>query len=486
MTEPAGGRAAERAALLRELEVLDVRCDPEVDGVVRVAAALTGMPYATVHLLDGEDQRQLSPHGFPGGSAPGNSSVGAVLAGWEPGVYAFDDLAAHPRFATNPWVDGRRSRLRGYASAHLVIDGVTVGTLAVMDDRPHALTDDDRDRLGDLAAVIVGVFVRRRALRQLADVAAATTIARREAEQAHAELTRSEAFVRALLDALPVGVVAADAEGRLSLFNEVSRRWHGLDAQPDIAPGDLASVFSLTDPAGRLLEPHEVPLARAFAERRISDVEIRIAPVGRAGRLLSTSGCEVRGEDGELLGAVIAMADVTAQRELEQALRRAALHDPLTGLPNRSLLLDRLEQLLPPGRRSPVSLAVLFCDLDGFKPVNDAAGHAVGDEVLVRAVERLTGAVRPGDTVARVGGDEFVVLCPGVPSEEAAQEVADRMDAAFDIPLRSSRGTEHRVGVSVGVALCTPDDTPDTALAAADAAMYRIKSRRRSARAVPA
>jgi diguanylate cyclase (GGDEF)-like protein len=482
VTEPAG----RRAALLHELEVLDVRRDPEVDGVVRVAAALTRAPFATVHVLDDREQTQLSPHGFPGGVSPGEDSISAVLAGWAPGVYAFEDLSTDPRFAANPWVDGRRARVRGYASASLVIDGTTVGTLAVLDERPHLFTDGDRDRLGDLAGVIVGVFERRRAVRQLADVAAANAIARREAEQAHAELVRSEAFTRALLEALPVGVVAADADGRVVLFNEVSRAWHRTDADPRVDVADFPAAFSLSEPDGRPLAPHRVPLTRVFHEGRISDVGMRIAPAGGAVREVLASGTAIRDDDGTLLGAVVALADVTAQRELERALRAAALHDPLTGLPNRALLMDRLGQLLEPTRRAPEPLAVLFCDLDGFKPVNDTAGHAVGDEVLVQAAGRLQAAVRPGDTVARLGGDEFVVLCPGLDRTGAARAVADRITASFDTPLTDARGREHRVGVSVGVAVCDLGDTPETALAAADAAMYLVKSERRSARAVPA
>ncbi|MGY1633388.1 diguanylate cyclase domain-containing protein [Geodermatophilus sp. SYSU D01186] len=481
MTEPAGSRAA----LLHELEVLDVRRDPEVERVVRVAAALTRAPRAAVHVLDDREELRLSPHGSGGGVAPGEASISAVLTGWGPGVHAFEDLSADPRFATNPWVDGRRARVRGYASAALVIEGTTVGTLAVLDEQPHAFSADDRDRLGDLADVIVGIVERRRAVRQLADVAAATTVARRDAERAHAELARSEAFVRALLEALPVGVVAADADGRVVLFNEVSRQWHGADADPRVDVADFPAAFSLSEPDGRPLAPHRVPLTRVFREDRIADVGMRIAPAGGAVREVLASGTSIRDDDGTLLGAVVALADVTAQRELERALRAAALHDPLTGLPNRALLMDRLGQLLEPTRRAAEPLAVLFCDLDGFKPVNDTAGHAVGDEVLVQAARRLQAAVRPGDTVARLGGDEFVVLCPGLDCAHAARSVADRVTASFDAPLTDARGGRHRVGVSVGVAVCDAGDTPETALAAADAAMYRVKSARRSARAVP-
>ncbi|MGY1704086.1 diguanylate cyclase domain-containing protein [Geodermatophilus sp. SYSU D00697] len=486
MTSTAAGDAqavlhARQAEILAASGIGSDTTDAELDAVVRVAAAVTGMPNATLNLLDADEQHQVATHGAVGCSSPRGESLCATVTTWAPRVYAFPDLAALPEFAGNAWVDGRRARIRGYASAPLVADGTPIGALCVYDEQPREIGPGQCDRLADLAAVVLGLLQRRRQSRELAALAAASEVARQEAERAHGELARSEAFVRALLEALPVGVVAADADGRVTLFNEVSRRWHGVDADSRVPVTDLPTAFSLTQPDGRLLLREEVPLTRVFAEGRITEVGMGIAPLGGTVRQVVASGTRVRDEDGTLLGAVVAMADVTAQRELEQALRAAALHDPLTGLPNRALLMDRLGQHLRSGGRVREPLAVLFCDLDGFKPVNDTAGHAVGDQVLVSAAERLQAAMRPGDTVARVGGDEFVVLCPGLDCTGAARAVADRVTAAFEAPLRDSRGGAHRVGVSVGVALCGPADTPETALAAADAAMYRVKIARRSA-----
>ena len=469
-----------QAAFVHEFGGVGRRADAELDGIVRIAASVTGLRCAAVNTLDTPVKHALAAHGFRGTASPRDESIGAALAQRGPGTQAVADLAAEPEFAGNPWVDGRRGRVRAYASAPIVVDDVLLGALSVFDEEPHDFTQDERDRLDDLAAVTVSLFRSRQQAGQLADLAAASPVARAGMERAHGELVRSNAFIRALLEALPVGIVAGDAEGRVELFNQVSREWHGIDADPTVAVEDLPMTFRITDGNGDPLPADRVPLTRVYREGRVADAEMGLAAPGLPLRLVSASGATIRDEDDQLLGALVTMIDVTAQRQLEEALRTAALHDPLTGLPNRSLLLDRLEQSLSAARRALQPAAVLYCDLDGFKPVNDAAGHAVGDEVLAEAGRRLESAVRPGDTVARIGGDEFVVLCPSVRDEQVAQEIADRVTAAFTEPLPTASGASYGVGISIGVAVCSADDTPESALHAADAAMYRVKAARRT------
>lgn len=160
-----------------------------------------------------------------------------------------------------------------------------------------------------------------------------------------------------------------------------------------------------------------------------------------------------------------------------QELTRRALHDPLTGLPNRTLLSDRLTHALARAQRQDGHIAVLFLDLDGFKEVNDRHGHAAGDEVLVEVARRLNGELRKMDTAARLGGDEFVLLCEDLAGEPEATLIAQRVSAAVCAPVVLN-GAEVAIAASVGLAVSgSPDDTAEGLLRAADAAMYKIKHR---------
>jgi diguanylate cyclase (GGDEF)-like protein len=153
-------------------------------------------------------------------------------------------------------------------------------------------------------------------------------------------------------------------------------------------------------------------------------------------------------------------------------MRHDAVHDPLTGLANRTLLRDRLEQALARSRRRGGASGLLFVDLDNFKRVNDEYGHATGDTVLIELGRRLQRGVRPTDTVARLGGDEFVVVCEEL-DEQTAVALGRRLREALVQPLLIGR-VEHRLSASIGIALGQAD--PDGLLGNADAAVYRAKA----------
>ena len=187
----------------------------------------------------------------------------------------------------------------------------------------------------------------------------------------------------------------------------------------------------------------------------------------------------VRDEHGRPQWFAVSAQDITERRNVEAELRQLtatlterAVRDPLTGLANRTLLLERLRAVLARDARTGQSTAVLFLDLDGFKAVNDQHGHTVGDEVLVTVARRLAAAVRPSDTVARLGGDEFVVLVEGA-SEAVVDALVTRLRTAVAQPLPT---LDLHMGVSIGVALSVRGEAePKGLLDRADTAMYEEK-----------
>jgi diguanylate cyclase (GGDEF)-like protein len=180
-------------------------------------------------------------------------------------------------------------------------------------------------------------------------------------------------------------------------------------------------------------------------------------------------------DDPDVAGIVVNARDVTERRRAEEATRHQALHDPLTGLPNRRLFNDRLDHALGRQARAEGSIAVLVIDLDGFKTVNDSLGHGVGDSLLVAIAQRFRRSLRTFETIARLGGDEFAILIEDFRSPDEAEKVAQRMlDALADpVPLTDR---EVAIGASIGIAIAERgDDAPERLLSNADAAMYRAK-----------
>ncbi|HWH93441.1 MAG TPA: EAL domain-containing protein [Baekduia sp.] len=168
------------------------------------------------------------------------------------------------------------------------------------------------------------------------------------------------------------------------------------------------------------------------------------------------------------------LGDALDRSASDEEIRRRGLYDPLTDLPNRALVLERLTEAAARSSVDGGRIALLFLDLDHFKDVNDGLGHRAGDSVLRQVADRLRGAVRPGDTVGRFGGDEFVVLCEHVEDEALAHAIADRLADAFTAPFHAG-GDDHVLGASIGIALMRGGEDPEDLLRDADAAMYRAK-----------
>jgi diguanylate cyclase (GGDEF)-like protein/PAS domain S-box-containing protein len=194
-------------------------------------------------------------------------------------------------------------------------------------------------------------------------------------------------------------------------------------------------------------------------------------------RWMLTRGVAVRDIHGHAMRVVGSQTDVTARKEAEHRLQHDAMHDALTGLPNRVLFLDRLDQAIRRSRRHHPELcaAVLFLDLDRFKVINDSLGHQVGDELLKAVAERLQSALRPNDSVARLSGDEFTLLLDDVCEAREATMIAERVLQSLKAPFELD-GRELFVDASIGVAIATADSAPQDVMRDADVAMYRAKA----------
>ncbi len=283
-------------------------------------------------------------------------------------------------------------------------------------------------------------------------------------------LARSEELFRSAMAHAPVGMALTSLDGtfmgvnhalcRLVGYEEhelVGRTFHQI-THPDDLEADLDNLAMLT--AGRV---DHYTMEKRYLTRDSEVVWVRLA-VSMA-----------RDEDDAPAYYVAQVQDITESRAAHEKLEHQALHDPLTGLANRDLLMDRLAHALARSTRSGHRTLVLFCDLDHFKDVNDTFGHETGDLVLVTVADRLRAAVRPGDTVARLGGDEFVVVAESIAAVEAQRALASRVQAVLDEPVRVG-GQEVRTRASIGIAVAGPESDVRSLLREADAAMYRAKA----------
>ena len=284
------------------------------------------------------------------------------------------------------------------------------------------------------------------------------------------QLRQSEEQYRSLFEACLDVVYMSTPGGMFLDINPAALTLFGYAAHEDLLVADIGADL-YADPSDR------DEFKRLMAEQGyVRDREVRLKRSdGRV--VIAQETATAMHDDG---GAVVAyrgiLRDVTEQTRAQDALAYQALHDSLSGLPNRVLLHDRLQQAMRAARRNNTPAALLLMDLDRFKEVNDTLGHAAGDRLLVEVAERLIGAVRPADTVARLGGDEFAVVLPGADAD-AARLAARRIQHAVERPLSlSDHGIDVDVRASIGIAV-SPEHgrEPDQLLQRADVAMYVAK-----------
>jgi diguanylate cyclase (GGDEF)-like protein/PAS domain S-box-containing protein len=290
------------------------------------------------------------------------------------------------------------------------------------------------------------------------------------------QVQRREEWYSVTLDSIGDAVICTDAEGNISFINHVAERltgWPGAEA----TGRPMEEVLRIVDATTRTT--HDTPIEKAIKIKKdwTEPLPASCILTQRDGRaiFIEDSAAALHDREGKITGTVLVFRDVTEKRVLQERLAHAAEHDPLTGLPNRALLNDRVTQAIVLARRQKGQAAVLFMDLDGFKNVNDSLGHPIGDKVLQSVARRLLDCVRAPDTVSRQGGDEFIVLLQELKRPEDASATAARLlKMVADVHCIGN----HRIYItgSLGVSVYPGDgQDAETLIKNADAAMYLAK-----------
>jgi diguanylate cyclase (GGDEF)-like protein/PAS domain S-box-containing protein len=291
-----------------------------------------------------------------------------------------------------------------------------------------------------------------------------------ERKRAEAALRRSEEQFRQLAGNIPQVFWITDVHHRETIY--ISPAAAVLTGRP------LQGLLDWPRELIRSVHPEDrrrVYEARKAAAHAGYDQTYRVVRPDGTTRWVNDRAFPVMDENGNLYRIAGITEDVTDRKLAEERLRQLAHYDVLTDLPNRVLFYDRLRQVLAQAKRSQWTVAVMFVDLDRFKNVNDTLGHAVGDQLLRQVSERLSGAVRSGDTVGRLGGDEFAIVLSNLASAQDASIVAQKLMASFNEPFKL-QGADFYVTASIGITLYPDDATEqEILLRNADAAMYRAK-----------
>lgn len=420
----------------------------ELSSLRNVLASLSSTPYARgarVYLLNHVDGLlvELAPNG-----------AGFVTPATDDPVRA--TLSRNPGHAVEAVpLPGEDQRIV-FATAMPDVEG---WQLAVTLERAALYAAASRELYWPIAAIIL-LMVASGAL---------TLVAVRPLSQRIAEQSQRLALAASIFGTSGEGILLLDAQRRVIELNPAGCRM--LQQSPQAMQGQLFCGFTVGDPADPDCEAvwREVNSAGQWQ----GEMPLRRADGSVFAAWVSVAG--VRDEDGCITHYSGVFVDISARKEAESQIRTLAYHDELTGLPNRVLMLDRLGHALRHARRARNRIALLFLDLDKFKPVNDSYGHAVGDELLVSVAERLKQTVREGDTVARVHGDEFVVVLEGIDTPEPAARVAGKIVAALNSPFTLG-DRDIRIGTSIGISIY-PDHGEDaeTLIRCADIAMYEAK-----------
>lgn len=292
--------------------------------------------------------------------------------------------------------------------------------------------------------------------------------------KAHRQLVEIQKRQQALMDSIPDLAWVKDTESRFIAVNAKFKPVFGVEPDKLVGKTD----FDLSP--HRDAEHYQEDDREVMRTGKPLRTEERIAKENNTWGWAETIKVPVYDADNNIVGTAGVARDITERKQAEQRIEFLANHDALTGLPNRRLAEDRLKQALARATLNNEKLAVLFLDLDYFKSINDSVGHSIGDALLQVVAERLTGCVRSIDTVARLAGDEFVILLPDIQGLHEAEATATKIQEAVARPY-SFDNSEYHVSTSIGISLYPDHGDQDAILLRnADIAMYRAKDRGRN------
>ncbi|MFP5227309.1 MAG: putative bifunctional diguanylate cyclase/phosphodiesterase [Acidobacteriota bacterium] len=285
----------------------------------------------------------------------------------------------------------------------------------------------------------------------------------------------SQDLLDAFLEHIPDNVFFKDRDSRFVRISRSMANYCGLTAPSQAVNKTDRDIFSSEHADHAFADEQEIIRS---GNPMLAKEEKETWPDGHETWVLTTK-VPLRASTGQIVGTMGIAHDITDRKQAEMRVQYMALHDALTGLPNRALLEDRLSQATALARREGKSLALLLLDIDRFKNINDSFGHYVGDRLLEEVTVRLKACLRESDTLARLAGDEFVVAAPVAPNSEDIPAMAKRLLGAVDEPFQIE-GHDLQVTASIGVCQFPADaETPETLLQFADAAMYAAKQRGR-------
>lgn len=401
----------------------------------------------------------------------GQGSCGTAAATGERVIVA--DIATHPYWTQYKDLAQRAGLAACWSQPIFSASGSVMGTFAIYHRNVHTPTDTDIELIQQTAR-LAGIAI--------------------DHERTQSALRTSENVFRTLFETSPVGVIYQDLGGHITAANPAAQRILGLTL-------DQLQGRTSMDPRWRAIhedgsdfpgDQHPVSLAlRTGLPQR--NVIMGVAVAGRERVWIMVSATPLL-ENGKVVQAYATFEDITERHQLEAQIRHMAFYDPLTQLPNRRLLSERLRYALTASKRSAAMGALMFLDLDNFKPLNDTHGHEMGDQLLVEVARRIKTCLREEDTVARIGGDEFVVMLTDLQSDTAlagahARNVAEKICVSLAEPyaLKSAQPDAkksivvHRCTASIGLTLFSASDTDqEQILRRADAAMYEAKAQGRN------